>query len=688
MNEALMLCEVEYGPDQQPVDLIIHQVNRALEKLMPIKAQDLPLRVGAAKLHELVSREMLDRFEEISNGGEPQRFEIALRAIEKELTLSVYNVGEGRLGVVCRDDTERKRIAKDLAVSEKKYRELIEAANSIIIRWDNQGIIRFINDYGLRFFGYSIDELLNRPVMSIVPKVEKSSGRDLDRLVKDIVVCPEQYTNVPSENITKDGRTVWVVWTNKAILDEKGKVLEILAIGNDITTLKETEAALHASEKKFRNITANTPLGLHLYELEKDGTLRLIEANPAADKILGVDNSRYIGQRIQDAFPNIVETNIPEKFRHIAKNGGYWHKEDIVYEDERISGAFENFNFQVSPGHVASFFVDITERKNADVALRRSAQFPEENPNPVMRIAVDGTLLYQNAAARSRLRALNWKSGEPLPEPLALTVQQARGQDETVETELTFSDGLTFGFFTIKPKGENYVNLYGIDLTERKRVEKMLRQSEERIRASLAEKDVLLKEIHHRVKNNMQVISSLVDLQTAVVEDVAMKELLEDIKHRVRSMALVHEKLYQAGDLANVEFSDYAKSLLSYLWHTHKTEKLNVKLDTALEPIHLPVTTAVPCGLILNELVSNAFKHAFKGRDSGKVIITLRVNDQDKAQLTVRDDGIGLPSEKDWRQTTTLGLRLVQMLAEQVRAAVDVRSDAGTEFLITFERPK
>jgi two-component sensor histidine kinase len=186
----------------------------------------------------------------------------------------------------------------------------------------------------------------------------------------------------------------------------------------------------------------------------------------------------------------------------------------------------------------------------------------------------------------------------------------------------------------------------------------------------------------------MQVISSLVDLQTDVIEDDTMKEMLKEIKQRVHSMALVHEKLYHSGNLANVEFADYTNSLLNSLWRTHKTEKLNVRLDTALEPIHLPVTMAVPCGLILNELISNAFTHAFRGRESGKVSITLGVDDGNKARLTVRDDGIGLPFEKDWRQANTLGLRLVQMLAKQLHAAVDVRNDSGTEFIISFEGPK
>jgi two-component sensor histidine kinase len=158
---------------------------------------------------------------------------------------------------------------------------------------------------------------------------------------------------------------------------------------------------------------------------------------------------------------------------------------------------------------------------------------------------------------------------------------------------------------------------------------------------------VLLKEIHHRVKNNMQVISSLVSLQTDLMEDAATREILREISHRVRSMAMVHEKLYQAADLAIMEFADYTRSLLNYLWHAHAPQLPGVELVTDLEPVPLTVNAAVPCGLILHELVSNALKHAFKGRDSGRVTVSLRSGIQDRISLEVRDNGIGLPPELD-----------------------------------------
>jgi two-component sensor histidine kinase/HAMP domain-containing protein len=223
------------------------------------------------------------------------------------------------------------------------------------------------------------------------------------------------------------------------------------------------------------------------------------------------------------------------------------------------------------------------------------------------------------------------------------------------------------------------------EISERKRAEENLRESKEHIRASLEEKEVLLKEIHHRVKNNMQIISSLVALQADELGDASMSAVLQEVNHRVRSMALVHEKLYQSEDLARIEFDKYAQSLMNYLWRAHGSFASGVQLSLDLEPVSLSVNAAVPCGLILNELATNAFKHAFDGRDDGVVVVSLHGGTQRQVRLCVRDNGKGLPVGFDLGQARTLGLRLVQMLAGQLRAAVEFSNNRGTEFTITFE---
>jgi PAS domain S-box-containing protein len=208
-------------------------------------------------------------------------------------------------------------------------------------------------------------------------------------------------------------------------------------------------------------------------------------------------------------------------------------------------------------------------------------------------------------------------------------------------------------------------------------------QMEERVR-ELREKEVLLKEVHHRVKNNLQVISSLVSMQADGSKDNTVRDVLQDVIYRVRSMALVHEKLYHSESLSRVDFAEYSRSLLGYLWRAHGAVAEFVRLTLDLEPIELQVDIATPCGLILNELAGNALKHAFRGRSEGEVMVSLQKAETGMVFLSVRDNGVGLPEEFDWRKSGSLGLRLVQMLAGQLQAAVEVERDGGTKFTVSF----
>ncbi|MGB3221703.1 MAG: histidine kinase dimerization/phosphoacceptor domain -containing protein [Desulforhopalus sp.] len=204
--------------------------------------------------------------------------------------------------------------------------------------------------------------------------------------------------------------------------------------------------------------------------------------------------------------------------------------------------------------------------------------------------------------------------------------------------------------------------------------------------ASLTEKEVLLKEIHHRVKNNLQVISSLVSLQADEVQEPGMHATFQDLIYRVHSMAMVHEKLYQSSDMAHIDFADYVESLVGYLWRAQGKAVLNIRLELDLKPVLLPVNTAVPCGLILNELISNALKHAFNGRESGTVKVSLGETSGKNLRLSVGDNGIGLAKTVDWEQSKSLGLRIIKLLAMQINAHVEVSNDNGTRFTIEFDR--
>ena len=211
-----------------------------------------------------------------------------------------------------------------------------------------------------------------------------------------------------------------------------------------------------------------------------------------------------------------------------------------------------------------------------------------------------------------------------------------------------------------------------------------LRKSEEHIRRQLEEKEVLLKEIHHRVKNNMQVVTSLIDLQANEINDEGMRNIFRDVVNRIHSMAMVHEKLYQSEDLSRIDFSDYVQSLLRSLWHAHAGETSRIQLNLDLKPVFLSINAAVPCGLVLNELFSNSLKHAFKGTGGGIVDVSLDNTANGEVQLSIGDNGSGFPPELDWKNTKTLGLRIVQMLTIQLHAVVDMTSSCGTRYMIKF----
>jgi PAS domain S-box-containing protein len=240
-------------------------------------------------------------------------------------------------------------------------------------------------------------------------------------------------------------------------------------------------------------------------------------------------------------------------------------------------------------------------------------------------------------------------------------------------------------------RGENYFTAIIHDITERKKAEKQLKES-------LNEKEILLKEIHHRVKNNLMVISSLLSLQSRYIKDKDTLNIFKESQSRARSMALIHEKLYNSNDLKRINFGEYIRTLTTDLFYTYVTDPSLIKLNMDVEDIMLDTNTAVPLGLIVNELVSNSMKHAFPTihcSESANNMITspneINVNfksgDNDFI-LVVKDNGVGFPKELDFKNSDSLGLRLVNSLTDQIKGNIHLKVDNGTKFKIKFKENK
>ena len=274
--------------------------------------------------------------------------------------------------------------------------------------------------------------------------------------------------------------------------------------------------------------------------------------------------------------------------------------------------------------------------------------------------------------------------------PMEISEKQRKSIDRAVETQQPVRSEsklalprcemwLDTSIIPLKDKKEKIFAVMGIsrDITRQKNIE-------EALRSSLNEKEILLKEIHHRVKNNMQIISSLINLQSNYANDEATVKMFEDSKNRIRSMALIHEKLYMSEDISLIEFSKYIKSLTSKLLEFYSSKSRLITINVVSDDITMDIDSAIPCGLIINELVSNAIKYAFPDGRDGNITIKMHIQDQDYV-LSVEDDGVGFPEEIDFKNPKTLGLQIVHTLTQQLDGDIELENNGFTRFKIRFK---
>jgi PAS domain S-box-containing protein len=467
--------------------------------------------------------------------------------------------------------------------------------------------------------------------------------------------------------------------------------------------LEHAREAVRVSEERYRMLFDAMTEGFALHEIITDGSgrpcdYRFLDVNPAFERLTGLKRADLIGKRVLDVMPD-TESHWIENYGKVALTGEALHMENYSATLKRW---YEVYAYRVEPDRFAVTISDITERKRAEEALQereaelREAQRVAHIGNWYWNAKTDATTgsdellrIYGFDPATDNMPAFREQNGlcyptaewERINEAVHETLRTGVGYKLDVQA---FRGGapiwLTTRSEVVLDTDGQIVGLLGTvqDITERKEVM-------EALKASLSEKEVLLKEIHHRVKNNMQVISSLVSLQADGSKDETVREVLKDVTYRVRSMALVHEKLYQSNDLARIDFAEYVRSLLSYLWRAHGDAAASVRLTLDLEPVSLPVDTAVPCGLILNELAGNALKHAFRGRSEGEVTVSLQNSVDGRIRLSLADNGVGLPPGFDWREAPSLGLNLVRLLSKQLVANVEVSGEEGTRFEIVFQ---
>ena len=510
-----------------------------------------------------------------------------------------------------------------------------------------------------------------------------------------------RYEDLPLK--TADGRRVSVEFVSNVYDVDNRRVIQCNI--RDITERKQAETALRESEENLRISLENAPDGVYLCDL--NGTF--LYGNKKAEEIIGYKKEELIGNSFLNL--NILPAGYLQKIGELLKLNatgkptGPDELELIRKDKNQVWVEISTATIKQKGNDIIIGFVrDITERKIAEESLRKSEEkyrlIVDNTRDIIFMLNVAGEFIYVSPSVKN---ALGYNQSDLIGHPF-----QSIMQEEDIHNVITavgrnvrdgykFPNGIEFRFRntsgqsrwyngvgnTVADVDGKFLTFLGVarDVTERKK-------AEEQIRASLLEKETLLKEVHHRVKNNMQVISSLLRLQEGIVKDKTSAMLLRDSQNRIQSMALVYNKLYQSQNLASINMTDYVNELTAGLIKSYAFNPNKVTVSTVSSDVYLAVDMAIPCGLVINELVTNSLKYAFPENKTGRIVVSLKEDAHQALELVVSDNGIGIPDGIDMANNSTLGLKLVGNLVQnQLGGKIELERSHGTTFKITFPRP-
>lgn len=611
------------------------------------------------------------------------------------------------------DITKRKKTEIDLENllidSERLKNELSTLIENIVDEvWfcDLKGNIMLVNAAARKFeqeAEFEASQSLNGLIKSVEVydaegNLRSREGSPLLRSLNgEILTDFEEIVVFPNS-----GRRQFRQVSSAPIKNENGEIFGAVAVVRDITHLKEAENELFKSEEFLKKIVENISDMIFVKNAPK---LDFLMVNKAWEELLGHKNDELRGKTDYDFFTKKEAELFKSKDNEVLENKKLLDIPEETVQTKNLGQRILHtkkipiLNTKGEPQYLLGISEDITERRKAEIKIKENESFLRG----IFDNMPSGMSVYQVKNDGS-------KGSDYIIKEFNQTSQQIEGMTREDVVGKSLHDirpnideyGLIPIFKKVLDTGEsihypakiyidekfanwyeNYVfktstgeivSIYN-DVTEQE-------MAKEKIKKSLQEKETLLKEIHHRVKNNMQIISSLLSLQSEYLDE-NVANILKGSQNRVRSMALVHEKLYHSPSLSRIDMGDYIQSLVSDLFYQHMAYNLPIKSVIEVDDINFNVETAIPCGLIITELVSNSLKYAFPKGIKGEICVSLK-SKADVYELIIKDNGVGLPEDLDFEKLTSLGLQLVYNLSNQLDGDINLDKNRGTKFTITF----
>jgi PAS domain S-box-containing protein len=592
---------------------------------------------------------------------------------------------------------KHKQTQAKLREAEELNRIIIESSIDMIVAFDMKGnLLQYNHAFAVEFgIDPSLQEQLN--FNQIIAK--KSDSRDVWDGVKN-----RNYYSGEVEGKRLSGDTFSMFISVATMRDEEGKVLGAMGVGRDITDLKIAEEELKESEERYRDILDNA--SDIIFVVDAHGAFTY--ANPSFFKKLGHTESTIASITLHDVLEQAPKT----KKSWIKKLDGKQGEAVFVGANKQritvIGGSTAQYDSNGTAVGMRGLYLDITEMRQHESKAKISEDklnsiFKTTNNLLMFTVNKENVVTYHNNNFQ-RL-ALDFMEDpreikNAFMDKLTPLVSEKRyvkklkdrfsrafmgeANDFEIPLKNKYEEEKWNQVFLnpVESDGEiTEVSCISYDITDRKEADK-------NIRSALKEKEILLQEVHHRVKNNLQVISSLLNLQRSFVSDPNLVQVLDESQARIATMSYIHESLYRNTDFSSISFSEYLKRLTTNLVNTYSTQGCEVLFDTRLDEVFLTLDQAIPCGLIVNELVSNVLKYAFVGRKKGTLYLRVQKLNN-RVEIEVSDNGVGLPDDFETKKNDSLGIYLVHALIEQLSADLKIESTKdgreGSLFLLSFE---